>query len=71
MYDADFIVFLLILQFVICCSTCLVKWLFQVFGSCPAGDMLEKFPDVLQFCGHVSRLMVSEIRRRASNQSTG
>ena len=33
--------------------------------------MLDKFPDVLQFCGHVSRLMVSEIRRRASNQSTG
>ena len=42
-----------------------------MFGSCPAAEMLDKFPDVLQFCGHVSRLMVSEIRRRASNQSTG
>ncbi len=44
---------------------------FQVFGSCPTSDMTEKFGDILQFCSHVSRLMVGEIRRRASNQSTG
>ena len=45
--------------------------LLQVFGTAPSSDMMEKFADVLQFCSHVSRLMVSEIRRRASNQSTG
>ena len=33
--------------------------------------MTEKFGDVLQFCSHLSKLMVTEIRRRASNQSTG
>ena len=43
----------------------------QVFGMAPSSDMTEKFPDILQFCGHVSRLMVSEIRKRASDQSTG
>lgn len=32
--------------------------------------MMEKFRDILAFCQQVSRLMVSEIRRRASNQST-
>lgn len=32
--------------------------------------MSEKFWDILAFCQQVSRLMVSEIRRRASNQST-
>jgi len=42
----------------------------KVFGSTPAAEMMEKFPDILQFCSHVSRLMVSEIRRRASNIST-
>jgi len=33
--------------------------------------MMEKFGDILQFCSHLSKLMVTEIRRRASNQSTG
>jgi len=42
----------------------------QVFSSCPANDMSEKFWDVVAFCQQVSRLMVSEIRKRASNQST-
>jgi len=42
----------------------------QVFGSSPSGDMNEKFWDILAFTQQVSRLMVSEIRRRASNQST-
>lgn len=32
--------------------------------------MSEKFWDILAFCQQVSKLMVSEIRRRASNQST-
>lgn len=32
--------------------------------------MNEKFWDILAFTQQVSRLMVSEIRRRASNQST-
>ncbi|ESN92292.1 hypothetical protein HELRODRAFT_194319 [Helobdella robusta] len=41
-----------------------------IFCTMSAEEMMEKFPDVLQFCNHASRLMVSEIRRRASNQST-
>lgn len=42
----------------------------KVFGSCHSGEMNEKFWDILAFCQQISRLMVSEIRRRASNQST-
>ncbi|XP_037812431.1 WD repeat and FYVE domain-containing protein 3 isoform X2 [Lucilia sericata] len=42
----------------------------KVFSACPASDMSEKFWDVVAFCQQVSRLMVSEIRKRASNQST-
>ncbi len=42
----------------------------RVFSHCPAAEMLEKFPEVGGFCQQVSRLAVSEIRRRASNQST-
>lgn len=42
----------------------------QVFSACPASDMSEKFWDVVAFCQQVSRLMVTEIRKRASNQST-
>lgn len=32
--------------------------------------MTAKFRDIVSFCQQVSKLMVSEIRRRASNQST-
>lgn len=32
--------------------------------------MLDKFRDVHTFCTYVSKLMVCEIRKRASNQST-
>ncbi|KAG7173359.1 WD repeat and FYVE domain-containing protein 3-like [Homarus americanus] len=42
----------------------------KVFGSSPTSDLQEKFGDVLIFTQHVSKLMVTEIRRRASNQST-
>ncbi|XP_017775866.1 PREDICTED: WD repeat and FYVE domain-containing protein 3 isoform X2 [Nicrophorus vespilloides] len=42
----------------------------KVFGSSPSCDMNEKFWDILGFCLQVSLLMVSEIRKRASNQST-
>ncbi|XP_074647224.1 WD repeat and FYVE domain-containing protein 3-like [Tubulanus polymorphus] len=42
----------------------------KVFGTAHSSDMTEKFSDILQFTSHVSKLMVSEIRRRASNQST-
>ena len=42
----------------------------QIFSAMTAEEIMDKFPDVLQFCNHVSRLMVSEVRRRASNQST-
>lgn len=42
----------------------------QVFGATHASEMGEKFWDITEFCQQVSRLIVSEIRRRASNQST-
>ncbi|GBP47766.1 WD repeat and FYVE domain-containing protein 3 [Eumeta japonica] len=42
----------------------------KVFGASPSSDMNEKFWDILSFCQQVSRLMVAEIRKRASNQST-
>nr|XP_022910506.1 WD repeat and FYVE domain-containing protein 3-like [Onthophagus taurus] len=42
----------------------------KVFGASPSHDMNEKFWDILAFCQQVSLLMVSEIRKRASNQST-
>ncbi|XP_041447245.1 WD repeat and FYVE domain-containing protein 3 isoform X2 [Xenopus laevis] len=42
----------------------------RVFGSAPSNTMTEKFSDLLQFTTQVSRLMVTEIRRRASNKST-
>lgn len=41
-----------------------------MFGDCPTSDMVDKFRDVLAFCHQVSALMVAEIRKRASNQST-
>lgn len=42
----------------------------KVFGTSPASDMSEKFWGVHAFAKQVSSLMVTEIRRRASNQST-
>ncbi|XP_045427023.1 WD repeat and FYVE domain-containing protein 3 isoform X3 [Pipistrellus kuhlii] len=42
----------------------------RVFGNAPPNTMIEKFSDLLQFTTQVSRLMVTEIRRRASNKST-
>ncbi|KAK1892234.1 WD repeat and FYVE domain containing protein 3, partial [Dissostichus eleginoides] len=42
----------------------------RVFGNAPPSSMTEKFTDLLQFTTQVSRLMVTEIRRRASNKST-
>jgi len=36
----------------------------KVFGTTNTNDMSEKFWDILAFCQQVSRLMVSEIRRR-------
>ncbi|GAA6065905.1 WD repeat and FYVE domain-containing protein 3 isoform X1 [Tachysurus ichikawai] len=42
----------------------------RVFGNAPPSSMHEKFSDLLQFTTQVSRLMVTEIRRRASNKST-
>ncbi|XP_031426548.1 WD repeat and FYVE domain-containing protein 3 isoform X2 [Clupea harengus] len=42
----------------------------RVFGNAPPSSMNEKFADLLQFTTQVSRLMVTEIRRRASNKST-
>ena len=49
---------------------CMLPLFCRVFSHCPASEMLEKFPEVAGFCQHVSRLAVSEIRKRASNQST-
>lgn len=42
----------------------------KIFGSCHSAEMNEKFWDILAFCQQISRMMVSEIRKRASNQST-
>ncbi|XP_072939310.1 WD repeat and FYVE domain-containing protein 3 [Epargyreus clarus] len=42
----------------------------KVFSTSPSSEMNEKFWDILSFCQQVSKLMVSEIRKRASNQST-
>lgn len=53
---------------------CFINYVFsylQVFGNAPPNTMTEKFSDLLQFTTQVSRLMVTEIRRRASNKSTG
>ena len=49
---------------------CMLPLFCRVFSHCPAAEMLDKFPEVATFCQLVSRLAVSEIRRRASNQST-
>ncbi|KAL4623281.1 WD repeat and FYVE domain-containing protein 3-like isoform X1 [Arapaima gigas] len=42
----------------------------RVFGDSPPTSVTEGFPDLLQFTTQVSRLIVAEIRRRASNKST-
>ncbi|XP_059163899.1 WD repeat and FYVE domain-containing protein 3-like isoform X2 [Physella acuta] len=42
----------------------------KVFENTQSSEMTDKWSDILQFCSHVSKLMVTEIRRRASNQST-
>lgn len=41
-----------------------------MFGSSSSSEMNEKFWDILSFCQQVSKLMVYEISKRASNQST-
>lgn len=43
----------------------------QVFSHAPPIEMTERFHDVLQFSSHVAKLMVSEIKKRATNLSTG
>ncbi|XP_039272900.2 WD repeat and FYVE domain-containing protein 3-like [Styela clava] len=43
---------------------------YEIFISAPPKSMREKFGDVLQFATQVSRLMVTEIRRRASDKTT-
>lgn len=42
----------------------------KVFANASPQSMREKFGDVLQFATQVSKLMVTEIRRRASDKST-
>ncbi|XP_071507653.1 WD repeat and FYVE domain-containing protein 3-like [Diadema antillarum] len=42
----------------------------KVFENSPATEMMDKFGDVLQFSNHIARLFVTEVRRRASDQST-
>ncbi|CAM1304230.1 WDFY3 (predicted) [Pycnogonum litorale] len=41
----------------------------KIFGNSPAKDIIERFEDIQLFCQMVSRLMVSEISRLASNKS--
>lgn len=47
------------------------EFLPQVFSSAPPIEMTERFHDVLQFSSHAAKLMVSEIKKRATNLSTG
>ncbi|XP_071808138.1 WD repeat and FYVE domain-containing protein 3-like isoform X3 [Asterias amurensis] len=42
----------------------------KVFENSAGHEMMDKFGDVLQFANHVARLFVTEVRRRASDQST-
>lgn len=42
----------------------------KVFGNAPHRVIPERFPDSASFAEMVSRLLVTEVRRRASNQST-
>ncbi|EDV25542.1 uncharacterized protein TRIADDRAFT_23507 [Trichoplax adhaerens] len=42
----------------------------QLFGNAQPSDMFERFGDILPFTKHVSRLFVSEIRRRVSNHAS-
>ncbi|XP_050525205.1 WD repeat and FYVE domain-containing protein 3 isoform X2 [Daktulosphaira vitifoliae] len=42
----------------------------KVFGRSPCTEIIEKFCDINTWCSEMSALMVSEIRLRASNQST-
>nr|XP_032805834.1 WD repeat and FYVE domain-containing protein 3-like isoform X3 [Petromyzon marinus] len=42
----------------------------KVFEGVPPHQVCERFPSLLQFTSQVSRLAVSEIRRRAANKST-
>ncbi|XP_014211622.1 WD repeat and FYVE domain-containing protein 3 [Copidosoma floridanum] len=41
----------------------------KVFGTSPSADMNDKFWDIFSFTREVSRLMVSEICKRANNQN--
>lgn len=51
------------------CYISIIYW--QVFESSPPSDMMDRFPEVLQFSSHVSKLLVSEIKKRAQDRSTG
>lgn len=42
----------------------------QLFGNTQPSDMFERFGDILPFTKHVSRLFVSEIRRRVSDHAS-
>ena len=46
-------------------------WFLQVFESASPVDLIERFPNVLQFTSHISKLLVSEIKKRAAHLSTG
>jgi len=41
-----------------------------VFGTTAASEMVERFPEINTFCQAVSKLIVSEVRKRAANEST-
>ena len=42
----------------------------QVFSNTPPGTVLDKFPEACPFSLAASKLLVTEVRRRASEQST-
>lgn len=41
----------------------------KVFAGSDVSQMSDRFSDVLQFAGHISKLLVSEIQRRAANKT--
>jgi len=41
----------------------------KAFNETDPGDISEKFSDTLQFAGHTSTLLVTEVQRRAANKS--
>jgi len=42
-----------------------------VFANAPSQSMADRFPEINHFAFHIATLMVNEIKKRATNLSTG